>query len=104
MAKNQSQFFLAYIGIADFVYSENTFWRCKQNYHNDATVQQIRSLSKSGVYPQETLSRSKKVVEINNLCIIGSWEDDKDQQGSGDQTCSSPASWIMMRMIPTQIL
>ena len=37
------------------------------------------SSSKSGVYPQETLSRSKKVVEINNLCIIGSWEDDKDQ-------------------------
>ena len=37
------------------------------------------NLSKSDVYPEETLSRSKKVVEINNLCIIGSWEDDKDQ-------------------------
>ena len=30
------------------------------------------SLSKSDVYPEETLSLSKKVVEINNLCIIGS--------------------------------
>ena len=50
-----------------------------QNYQNDATVNKIGSLSKSGMYPQETLSRSKKVVEINNLCIIGSWEDDKDQ-------------------------
>ena len=37
------------------------------------------NLSKSDVYPEETLSRSKKVVEINNLCIIASWEDDKDQ-------------------------